>query len=191
LWRPLLVALALLILGAAAAGAFYLVRDEHDGTQAQSTPPPPPAASDVNLQAVTAYDPPPGGGEERNDLLGLATDGNESTSWETEHYTTKEFGNLKQGVGIVVDAGKPVELGSLTVTSDTPGFDAVVKAGSSETGPFQTVSDPQTVHRRATFHVDSGSSERYYVVWITSLAYYPAGSGSKPYQVHISEITAS
>jgi hypothetical protein len=143
------------------------------------------------VKAVDAYDPPPGGGEERNDLVPLATDGNESTSWETEHYTTANFGNLKHGVGIVVDAGKPVDVESLTVTSDTPGFGAVVKAGSSETGPFQTVADPQTVQRRATFRLDTASDERYYVVWITSLTHYPEGSESKPYQVHISEITAS
>jgi len=183
-----LLLLLLLILGGAAAGAYFVVRDR-GGTETIGGKP--ANAATVHLAAVGAYDPPPGDGGERDDLVREATDGNPATYWETEHYTTAQFGNLKRGVGLVVDAGKPVELDSLTVTSDTPGFTAVVQAGSSEAGPFHPVSDSQTVRERATFGLHVGSPERYYVFWITSLASNPAESSSKPYSVHVSEITGS
>ena len=38
-----------------------------------------------------------------------ATDGRPSTSWETERYHSATFGNLKDGVGLVVDAGRTVK----------------------------------------------------------------------------------
>jgi hypothetical protein len=185
---PLLAGLSLLVLAAGGAGAYYVLRGDGGSSPIEAKP---AEARIVDLAAATAYDPPPADGQERNDLLGRATDGNPQTFWETEHYTTAQFGNLKKGVGIVFDARKPVRLRSLAVTSDTPGFTAVVEAGSSRAGPFVTVSASREVQRRASFALNVGSPERYYLVWITSLAYYPAGSTSKPYQARLSEVTGS
>ncbi len=99
----------------------------------------PPAASAalIHLVAVAPYDPPPGDGVEDNAGLHFATDGNPATYWATEWYANAQFGNLKQGVGIVLDAAKPVRLSSLRVVSDTPGFSATVEAGAS---PSRSVS---------------------------------------------------
>ena len=37
----------------------------------------------------------------------LAIDGNPTgTAWTTEHYDTQDFGGVKEGVGIAIDAGK-------------------------------------------------------------------------------------
>jgi predicted Ser/Thr protein kinase len=138
----------------------------------------------VSLVAANAYDPPPGDGQEHDGDVSKATDGNPATFWETEHYRSPAFGNLKDGVGIVLDAGQAVTLRSLTVTSDTPGFDAEVKAGSSATGPFQaTVSGSQTVGSRTTFSIGESSPQRYYLLWITSLV-----SGIN--RADVSEVTA-
>jgi hypothetical protein len=136
----------------------------------------------VHLVASNAYDPQ-GDGREHDELVVNATDGNPATSWETEHYSSIAFGNLKDGVGIVLDAGAPVEPATLTVVSDTPGFRADVKAGSSPSGQFDTVSGPQTVGRRASFRLTVPAPRRYYLVWITRLAAgYP--------RTHLSEVTA-
>ncbi len=97
-----------------------------------------------------------------------ATDGNPSTFWYTEHYRSADFGGLKDGVGLVVDAGRAAKLARVTVTSDTPGFTARIESGSSPSGPFTPVSGTQTVNASTTFTV-SGAAARYYVVWITSL----------------------
>ena len=125
------------------------------------------AASVVSLRGIGDYDPQGDGGE-HGYTAHLATDGNPSTHWETERYTTPQFGGLKSGLGLVLDAGKNVELKQLTVASSTPGFTAVVRVGSSPSGPFTDDSATQTARSTTTFALN-GSSGRYYVLWISQL----------------------
>ena len=100
------------------------------------------------LSAVTAYDPNGGGGEHDSEAP-QATDGSSTTFWRTEHYNTPDFGGLKDGVGLVLNAPGDVALKTLTVTSDTPGFTAVVKAGSSpETARADLRSENRGLGRR-------------------------------------------
>ena len=82
----------------------------------------------VRLNAIAAYDPEGDGGEHDSDAQ-YATDGNRSTYWRTDHYASQNFGGLKNGVGLVLRR-TGAKLEKLTVTSDTPGFTAVVKAGA-------------------------------------------------------------
>ena len=135
----------------------------------------------VHLTGATAYDPPPGDGQEHNADAGKATDGDPTTYWRTQTYGSQNFGGLKPGVGLVLQAPSPVKLKSLTVTSDTPGFVAVVKAGSTpETAA--SVSSPQAVTTKATFDLHGGSAQ-VYLLWITQL---PPGD-----VVHVNEVTAT
>jgi serine/threonine-protein kinase len=161
---PLLaLALALAALGGGVA-AYLALRD--NGNTAG------PGGGDgaaVHLVASNAYDPY-GDGREHDELVARATDGNPATAWETERYVNADFGGLKSGVGLVVDAGRPVKLASLTVVSDTPGFTADVKAGAASSGPFDTVSAPRTVGARTTFTLAVPTARRYYLIWITHLA---------------------
>jgi eukaryotic-like serine/threonine-protein kinase len=118
----------------------------------------------VQLNGVGAYDPY-GDQTEHDSAAGNATDGNPATYWNTEHYSG---GLNKPGVGLVLDAGASKRLTQLSLRSATPGFTAVIKAGSAQGGPFTTVSSSQTVSSDATFTLHDGSA-RYYVLWITSL----------------------
>lgn len=145
-----------------------------------------PVAEPVQLKAVAAYDPPPGDGVEDDSRLGLATDGATSTAWITEHYATRSFGNLKDGVGIVVDAGTPERLATVTVETDTPGFTAVIRSGTSSTGPFASVSGSETVGRSTTFALTMSEPRRYYLIWITALP----GSTSGDFAADVNEVTA-
>ena len=53
--------------------------------------------------------PRPGDGQENpRRSLPLALDGDPTTAWETERYDTPELGNIKDGVGVYLDAGRPV-----------------------------------------------------------------------------------
>jgi serine/threonine-protein kinase len=134
----------------------------------------------VSLSGVTTYDPQ-GSGDEHSSTAPAATDGNPSTSWYTETYSTPSFGGLKDGVGLVLDAGSPVAVKSLTVTTPTPGFQASVMTGSALGGPFTSDSATQTVDGTTTFDLN-GSTARYYVLWITQLP--PGGKAD------VSEVTA-
>jgi serine/threonine-protein kinase len=139
------------------------------------------AGGAVALHGVGNYDPS-GSPDTHADTASAATDGNPSTGWYTQIYASPEFGNLKQGLGLVVDAGRSVGLRRLTVQTPTPGFTAQVLAGDSAGGGFQPDSSPQTVGGRTTFALN-GSTARYYVVWITLL---PSGG-----KAEISEVTGA
>jgi serine/threonine-protein kinase len=186
---PVVVLAALLLLTAIGVGLYYAAGRGHGGAEAVVTPP--AAATDVPLHGYSTYDPPPGDGQERNDLVRLATDGSTGTSWQTEHYTTAEFGNLKQGVGLVLFTGPdPARLGSLTIRTPTPGFTAVIEAAPLD-GPFAIVSSPQTVHDKTTFTLHVKAPRRLYMIWITKLARFDTGDPSKPFGARIGEVSGS
>jgi eukaryotic-like serine/threonine-protein kinase len=120
----------------------------------------------VQLHGLAGYDPPPGDGVEGNAVAGDATDGSTATSWSTETYRGPDFAGLKTGVGLVLAAGGPVKLATLTVMTPTPGFTAQIQAGDSPSGGFTADSSPQQVSGTTTFTLD-GKTATYYVIWIT------------------------
>jgi eukaryotic-like serine/threonine-protein kinase len=138
-----------------------------------------PKAKAVRLAGVSGYDPYGSGGE-HDDTAALATDGQATTYWRTEHYSSS-LSSLKPGVGLLLDVHRTRKLSQVTVTSDTPGFTAKIEAGASPSGPFKPVSSSETVGSRTTFSLQ-GANARYYVVWITDL-----GSNAS---VHVNEVTA-
>jgi eukaryotic-like serine/threonine-protein kinase len=124
----------------------------------------------IRLTGVRAYDPF-GDGREHDDLAGLATDASSSTAWHTETYHSSFAAIGKQGVGLVLDAGRDVQLHHLGFTSSTPGFTAEIRAGDAEGGPFDAVVGARrTVGGDGTQFPITGGPHRYYVIWITALA---------------------
>ena len=134
----------------------------------------------VTLRAVGNYQPS-GARDNHANTARAATDGNPATDWYTQTYATPEFGNLTNGIGLVLDAGAAKKLGSLTVSTPTPGFVAQIRAGNTPNGPFAADSSTQTVSSSTTFHLN-GANARYYVVWISRL---PSGG-----KAEISEVTS-
>jgi len=159
LW-PIAAVLGVLAVAALAALGALALRDDGSNTP-QAAPNQP-----IRLAGIGAYDPPPGDNSEHDGEAALATDGNITTYWTTERYN--DFGNTKEGVGLVLDARRPVEPNSITVRSDTPGFQAEIRAGTSPQGPFEPVSDSTTVSSSTQFDLRD-TEARYFVVWITSL----------------------
>jgi hypothetical protein len=164
LW-PLIVLLAGLVVVAGVLAAVFTFTDSsqkisdiiHDKTAAPSKP--------VNVRGVVSYDPDSSDKQEHNEKVQFATDGNPTTAWTTEHYRS---GLRKPGVGLVLDAGRSQKLSKLRVTTDTPGFTAVIKESSSPSGGFTPVSKSQSVSGTMSFSLN-GAAARYYLVWITSL----------------------
>jgi serine/threonine protein kinase len=156
-WPVVLMVLALGALGGVVA-AVLLARDSiRDALPSSSEPKP------VALTAVATYDPEPGDFTEHDHLVPQATDGVAGTSWTTETYGSW----FKPGVGLVLRAPRPVALSDVTLRTSTPGFQARIRAGRSESGPFRFVSDRKTVGRSTTFDVTTGGQRfLYYVVWV-------------------------
>ncbi len=122
------------------------------------------ALTPVPLYAVGAWDPY-GDHAEHDSEAAAATDGSPLTFWRTETYSA---GLTKPGVGLLLDAGHPVALRRLDVSTDTPGFRALIQAGPGPTGPFHPVSVEAAVAPRTGFTL-RGRPERFFVVWITRL----------------------
>jgi serine/threonine-protein kinase len=174
-------ALAVLVLAAIAAvvGGVLALRGS-DGTGSQSSPP--PATAGVQLQGVGIYDPSGAHADTHGSSAPQATDGNPGTYWYTQRYASQDFGGLKDGLGLVLSTGKSVALKRLTVTTDTPGFEAKILVGDAPTGNFSDNSETQLVGASTTFTL-AGRSGSYYVVWLTSL---PPGGVAHVNEVHAS-----
>jgi len=177
LW-PLLLALVVLA-AAAAVGAVLILRNDNGGGAGVGNG----SGGAVHLRATTAYDPYGGDGEHDADAP-KATDGNPSTYWTTESYRTAP-GLGKPGVGLVLDAGKLVQLHHLAFTTSTPGLTAEVLAGVAPGGPFDAVvGASQTVAGGRADYTIANGRHRYYVIWITRL-------GDSFQSAHIDEVTAN
>jgi eukaryotic-like serine/threonine-protein kinase len=163
-WFPFLLGLLVLAAGAALLGYIVTNRVSDGGSGGQ-----------VSLEAVSDFDPEGGDGE-HPEAVPAATDGDTNTFWTTETYNS--FG--KSGVGIVLDAGRSVDLDRIEVISDEPGFTALIRAGDRPDGGFVDVSDEQTVDTRTVFRLEGSEAHRYYVVWITD----PNG------RAHVNEVRA-
>ncbi|HKP18188.1 MAG TPA: protein kinase [Gaiellaceae bacterium] len=170
--RRSLAPLVALALGLAAIGggtaAYLALKDDDAGAGGNGSSG--GVGVPVHLSASTAYDPPPGDGQEHNDEVARATDGDPVTFWETERYRSLNFGGLKNGVGIILDAGQPVQPREIVVVSDTPGFVAEIKAGAAPRPPFAVVSSSRTVQTRTVFSVSLPQPQQYFLLWITRLA---------------------
>jgi hypothetical protein len=158
---PILLSAAALVLIAAAAGILVFTDSGNDVLPGSAPPPP---AQNVRLQAIGALDP--AGDGEHPERVADATDGDSDTSWTTEDYRPGGF--QKDGVGLVLDAGRPVALSRVTITTDDSGFRARIRASSSSSGGFVDVSGSQDVEGdSAGFRVDTkGRTYRFYLVWL-------------------------
>jgi serine/threonine-protein kinase len=175
-WPVLALLVALIAIGAVVA---FLVLRHHGGTGSSGSPP--GGGAPVKLRAVAAYDPFGTGGE-HDELVARATDGIGATYWRTERYNdAPSLG--KPGVGLVLDAGKDVQLHQIGIATQTPGFTAVIKGGNSPTSFTRDLSSPQTVSKGTRISL-SGGPYRYYEIWITRL-----GSGYQ--DAWINEVRAS
>ncbi|HVN51962.1 MAG TPA: protein kinase, partial [Acidimicrobiales bacterium] len=86
----------------------------HGGASGPSTSA--PAAPRPTIRSVSSFDPEGTGTPGENDAaLPLITDGRVDTGWTTESYQDRHFGNLKDGVGLVVALVEPSTVGQLVV----------------------------------------------------------------------------
>jgi hypothetical protein len=123
----------------------------------------------VELSAAGAYDPE-GDGRERDEDAPLAVDGRQDTAWRTERYS--RF--FKDGVGLVLDAGRRVRVEQVVVDSPTPGVRAEVHLGDVREGPFTRAAPAQTLGPTTRFAVAKRRA-RYVVLWVVGLPPESAG----------------
>jgi putative peptidoglycan lipid II flippase len=183
------VALAVLVAGAALL-AFELGRSDFGSDpsapgRSQSTAGTTPVGP-VHLAAVSSFDPVDdgGSGDENPDEVPLATDGDSSTAWTTLTYDSAFLGNLKPGVGLLVDLGEVRTVTSVDVTLLGSGTDVELRAvPEAQTSPPQVAGDLHVVASatdsgdQVTLTPQSTVSTRFLLVYLTKLP--PDGKGYK------------
>ena len=149
-------------------------------TEAAPTTPTRPAtqgpAPFVRLAAAGAFDPE-GDGRERDEEARLAVDGRRDTTWRTEQYSSF----FKDGVGLVLDAGRRVRVERVVVDVPAPGVRAEVRLGNDLQGPFAVVAPARPLSGRTSFPV-ARRLGRYVVLWIVDI---PDGEAARIEEVRV------
>ncbi len=146
---------------------------------------------------VRIVDPPRG---TRTEVGGAdkVTDGDLNSAWETENYTTAEFGNLKPGMGVLIDLGTPHNVQSVKVYLSDSGASAELRIGNGDPGnttqgdqrivnSYKRLGDAYEDMDRTNVvfgNFDADATYRYLLVWITKLA--PVNDGG--HQIGVQEI---
>jgi eukaryotic-like serine/threonine-protein kinase len=148
-------------------------------------------SSEVHLSSGAASEFDPEGDQQETGTERLAIDSNPTgTSWSSEHYDTADFGGLKDGVGLAVDAEKSVPAKSLELRSPTPGYDARIYESSGSppsdlSGWGQPVATISQGGGRETVNLP-GKAAQSFLIWIVKLPAAEDDPGR--FQMEISDI---
>ena len=119
---------------------------------------------------------PLGGFEEHSDEAPLAYDGEPSTAWQTEGYTSSDLGGAKEGVGYEFDLGESLEVTGITIETTRPGWTFELYGSEEEftvapsEGRLISTNGEDTFQAGQTTEVElEPASARYVLVWITGL----------------------
>lgn len=131
-----------------------------------------PKSEPLNAIGTSTFDPE-GDGEESDDLIGRAIDGNPSTIWRTEVYTSRDLGGLKDGVGMIVDLGASRSVRDVEIISPSSGWTGEIRVAdtagpglSDWDAPVGTVADAS----EGTTKIDVDDTDgRYVLFWLTDL----------------------
>ncbi len=179
LHRVRAVVLVLVVLALIGGGIAWVATRTHHGTPKLAAPPPSPHLTAIRLGGARDYNPDALSGPKTQNPAddGLAVDGNLNTAWPTEHYYTGKLG--KPGVGLYVDAVKPVQAREIEIYTQSPGWSVQIWGSNSPPDPAAFTTGPGgwtqlaqlgSVKRQQPIRLDTPKTGyRYYLVWITSL----------------------
>lgn len=157
-------------------------QDEGGGTTPSGKP----------VRIVDAQDFDPFSDQEENaEKVNAAYDGDSETYWHTDtYYGRPDLGGLKDGVGLILDLGKPHQVSKVSVTLLGKTSVELLTAAPSATSTPTDFSDFTKVAggsgTELTLEPSKPVSTRYVLVWLTELP--PSGDG---YRGRITDITIS
>lgn len=186
-WKFIGVGVALLVVLAASLAFFVGRYSAEDPSQA---PDPndrraqgPVAGGNMSVETlpirdVVDLDPQGDDGTENPDLVPFAYDGDPDTAWQTWQYRgSPELGNLKDGVGLVVDLGPNATITQFAVsfTGSPTSYSLYASAPDANTPPTDVIglgAPVRTVEAAGMMsqqRLEPTVSTRYVVLWLTSL----------------------
>ena len=176
----------ILVLAVAAAAIAFATLTGGEGPSREA-----PGGPPIGIEGATDFDPE-GDGRELPTSIGLAVDGAPATTvWTTEHYSTDDFGALKDGVGIYVDAGAPVEPEAMQVRTAEGGWSGEVYAAVSDppadlAGWGAPVGEVIDADQDQEIPLTATRPSRYFLLWFTALA--PSTASADQFRVEVGDI---
>jgi len=200
-WIGLLLVLAVLLIAAGIISAIILDRrlsatpetNDQSGTSERS----PAQPKKLTIAGAQDFDPQ---GEDKTENPGevrLAYDGDPATRWRTvQYFGNPRLGNIKRGVGLVLDLETPQPVRSVHLTLSGTGTSVEFRV--PETDPAQTPQPPMSSDKRwrtvaaeskvgqsATLTAKQDVTTRYVLVYLTSLPKDGNGYRGGIYEVEI------
>ncbi|MGI8948133.1 MAG: protein kinase family protein [Ornithinimicrobium sp.] len=121
----------------------------------------------IELAGITSYDPE-GDGDERNDVVDLAIDGNQETAWNSHTYLAANWGNLKSGVGLLVDLEESQEVSEVDLDFPRGDYAVEVYVTDEETREGATsIGARDDASGEVTFTADEPATGRYVLIWFS------------------------
>lgn len=163
-----------------------------------ATPAAQPKEIPLSQNQVRVVDPD--GKRDEFDKIELAVDGDPNTGWKPDRYNSPKFGNIKRGMGVLIDLKEPRDVTSLQVVLSANGasaqlFAGVSDPGSSAAGDKQVltsfsktpIGEPYDKYNGTNMTFSGFSPDRkyqYLLFWITEM---PKADDGR-YQVGVQEI---
>ncbi len=127
---------------------------------------------------------------ENSDVLPDLIDDDTTSRWKTDSYNSPEFGNLKDGLGIVIDLGGDVHPTKVIVDTPSEGISYELRAAdtfSEDPSDWETVGSVTDAKPRQTFSFEEEPLDtRYLLIWIVAPLVDYEG---RPYSAAFSEIS--
>ncbi|WP_127544328.1 protein kinase family protein [Actinoplanes sp. OR16] len=148
---------------------------------------------------VRIVDAPPGSRTDADEAK-FVVDGDRETAWELSYYKSPKFGNLKEGMGVLINLGTPRALAEVRVSTSAPGVAMDVRYGANDPGDnssgdskllkdYKKVGDSEAEKSTGTNWLFSGfepdQKYQYVLVFLTELPKNEDGPG---YKVSVNEI---
>ena len=163
-------------------------------------PAPEPKKIPLTAKMVRIVDPPPGDRDDSPEAAYLV-DNDPDTVWETHRFNTANFGNLKKGMGVLINLGTPRNVAEVRVETSSGGAAMDVRTGSSDPGD-NSAGDKQIVDtykklgdndaesktdgtNRVFSVFDANTKYQYILVFITEL---PRADNGDRYQIAVNKV---
>jgi len=173
----------------------------NDSSTDTAAPAPTPTKIPLNASMVRIVDPPQGT-RDQQDEAGKTVDGDPNTGWTTHRFNQPKFGNLKPGMGLLINLGSARSLSEVRVETSSTGVGMEIRAGSSafsdsSAGDQQVVNtykrlgdsdaeDRSDGTNRVFSVFDPNTKYQYVLVWITEL---PKADDGDRYQIGVNEVS--
>jgi hypothetical protein len=133
---------------------------------------PAPAGAAIPIAGGDVFDPGGDGQPENTEDVKLTYDGDPTTAWSTFTYRgSPAFGNLKDGVGLLLDLGGAQAVAGVELTSSTPGATVEIRVADeagTDLDSFTLAADG-TIDGTTQFAFEEPATAGVVLVWITGL----------------------